>query len=252
MKSNQNKPNHKKEGKTNRGALETGIPNTDVLGMQVTNQATTDKIHTSKSIISKESKTGKNNLKNTGLMVGLVITSMLFSACNSNGTVEKTEAATVESIESAANEKVNSTDTHFIMEAATGGIMEVEMGKLCATQSKNFHVKSLGAMIVDDHTKANAELKTIAANKNLVLPATMNAKDQQMYDGMAKKTGSEFDQAYVKMMVTDHEGDLSDFKKESADGKDADISAFATKTIPVLQKHLEASKAAQQAVIAKS
>jgi hypothetical protein len=46
-----------------RGAnLETGIPNTDVLGMQEVNQANTDKIHTS-TLQNTSGKTGKNNLK---------------------------------------------------------------------------------------------------------------------------------------------------------------------------------------------
>ncbi len=251
MKNNQNKPGNKKEGKTNSGTFETGIPDTDVLGMQNTNQATADKIHSSRPIISKESKNGKNNLKNTSLLVGLIITSMLFSACNSNGTIEKTEAATVESIESA-NGKVNADDARFAIEAASGGMLEVELGKLCPMQANNFHVKTFGAMMVDDHTQANNELKSIAANKNLTLPVTMNNKDQKMYDDLKKKTGSDFDNAYIQMMVSDHEKDLSDFKKESAEGKDADISSFATKTLPVLQKHMEAAKAAQQAIMGKS
>ena len=252
MKNNQNKLGNKKEIKSNGNRLETGIPNTDVMGMQSTNEAIADKIHSTRPALNKESKTGKNNLKNTSLLVGIVLTSMFFSACNSNGSVEKTEAATIESIESAANAKVNSDDAQFATEATSGGMLEVELGKLCITNAKSFHVKTFGAMMVEDHTKANNELKSIAANKNLILPAVLNDKDQQMYDALKKKTGTDFDNAYIKMMVSDHEKDLSDFKKESAEGKDADISSFATKTLPVLQKHMDAAKAAQQAITGKS
>jgi putative membrane protein len=69
-----------------------------------------------------------------------------------------------------------------------------------------------------------------------------------MYDDMKHKTGSDFDKTYINMMVMGHEEVLKAFQKEANEGKDADISSFATRTIPTIQKHLDAAKAAQKAV----
>ena len=76
----------------------------------------------------------------------------------------------------------------------------------------------------------------------------MNDNDQKMYDDIKHKTGSDFDKSYINMMVMGHEEVLKAFQKESTEGKDADISSFAAKTIPTIQKHLDAAKAAQKVV----
>jgi hypothetical protein len=60
-KLNAYKSDHKSNQKQGT-SVETGIPNTDVLGMQQVNQASADKIHTSASQ-NTGGKTGKNNLK---------------------------------------------------------------------------------------------------------------------------------------------------------------------------------------------
>jgi putative membrane protein len=176
----------------------------------------------------------------------IFISAIVFTACNSNGSVKQADAMNTPASDSTV--KVNNDDAQFAIAATSGGMMEIELGKLCATQAENAQVKSFGAMMVEDHTKADDELKTIAGNKNLILPTAMNATDQQMYEDLRKKTGSDFDKAYINMMITGHEEVMNAFKKESDGGKDADISSFATKTLPVIQKHLEAAKAAQKVV----
>jgi putative membrane protein len=43
-------------------------------------------------------------------------------------------------------------------------------------------------------------------------------------------------------MVKDHEKAVKLFSKESSSGKDAELKAFATKTLPTLQHHLEMAR----------
>ena len=173
----------------------------------------------------------------------LCISAILFTACNSADTVQQANAANKQSPETITVEKINADDAEFATTAASGGMMEVAMGKLCAQQTKNSEVKKLGAMMAEDHTNLNKELKVIAANKNLILPVLMSDKDQKMVDNMRNKSGSDFDKSYVKMMINDHEQDIAGFKKEASSGKDADISSFASRALPTLQKHQDAAKA---------
>jgi putative membrane protein len=58
-------------------------------------------------------------------------------------------------------------------------------------------------------------------------------------------SGAEFDREYVEMMVDDHEKDVAKFKEQSEDSSDPDAKAFAAKTLPTLQKHLDLIKALQ-------
>ena len=57
--------------------------------------------------------------------------------------------------------------------------------------------------------------------------------------------GEDFDRAYSKMMLNDHVKDVSEFEKQSTKGADPDIKAFAGKTLPTLQQHLELARALQ-------
>lgn len=130
-------------------------------------------------------------------------------------------------------------DREFVMEAASGGLMEVALGKLAQSNGASAQVKQFGQMMVTDHSKANTQLKAVAAKKDLTLPATPAEKHQKMIDEMKTKKGADFDKAYVDMMVDDHKEDVSKFEDEAEKGNDADVKEFASKTLPVLKKHLE-------------
>jgi putative membrane protein len=93
--------------------------------------------------------------------------------------------------------------------------------------------------MVADHTKANDELKEIASKKGITLPTSMDAKSQATYDRLSKLSGAEFDRAYMRDMVADHKTDVNEFKQESERGTDPDLKAFAAKTLPTLQEHLQ-------------
>ncbi len=128
-------------------------------------------------------------------------------------------------------------DSKFAMEAASGGMTEVALGKMATEKGSSQAVKDFGQKMVDDHTKANDELKTIAAGKNMTLPSAPNAKDQAVIDKMSKLSGAAFDKAYVKDMVADHNKDVAAFTKEADSGSDSDIKGFAGKTLPTLKEH---------------
>jgi len=142
----------------------------------------------------------------------------------------------------AADAKVSSKDKKFVMDAAQGGMMEVKAGELAAQSAESAEVKAFGQMMVTDHTKANEELKTLASSKGITLEDKLDEKHQKMVDGLSKKTGAAFDKAYMAMMVKDHNADVKEFKTASEKADDADVKAFATKTLPTLEGHLDKAK----------
>ncbi len=161
------------------------------------------------------------------------------TVANNDTTTNMTDASAMATTSSDTSMK---DDRDFVMEAANGGMMEVELGKYAAAHATSAKVKEFGNMMVTDHTKANDELKSIAASKNITIPATMDEDTQKKVTDLESKKGADFDKAYVDMMVDDHQEDIDKFKKEATDGNDADVKAFAAKTLPVLQKHLDSIK----------
>jgi putative membrane protein len=130
----------------------------------------------------------------------------------------------------------------FAKEAAEGGMAEVQMGKLAADKGTDSDVKSFGQKMVDDHSKANDELKSLAAKKGIALPQDLSKKHKSTQDKLSKLSGAKFDKAYMKDMVDDHEKDVKAFRKQAKEGSDADIKAFAEKTLPTLESHLDLAK----------
>ncbi len=136
-------------------------------------------------------------------------------------------------------DRLSSPDSTFAVKAAQGGLAEVQMGQLATQKASNSDVKAFGQQMVDDHSKANDEFKSIASRKGVTLPTSMDAKDQATYDRLSKLNGAAFDRAYMADMVKDHRTDIAEFEHEASSGSDPDIKGFASKTLPTLKHHLE-------------
>jgi putative membrane protein len=143
---------------------------------------------------------------------------------------------------------VFAADEAWVMKIAKGGIAEVELGKLAAEKASSDAVKQFGQRMVDDHSKANDELNTLARNKKITLPTEIGPEEKALRDRLTKLSGPAFDQAYMKAMVNDHLKDVSEFRTESRSGKDPEVKAWAAKTLPTLEEHLKMARDATGAV----
>lgn len=147
-----------------------------------------------------------------------------------------------------AKANLSDQDKKFADAAAKGGMMEVMMGQLAATNANSATVKSLGQMMAKDHGKANDELKKWASATGYTLPASLDADQQKQYDDLKAKKGAEFDRMYTDLMVTDHQKDIAEFKKEASSGSEASLKSFASTTLPTLEHHLMESEKAKASV----
>ena len=123
-------------------------------------------------------------------------------------------------------------DAKFVKEAADGGMAEVELGQLALEKASSSDVKQFGQRMVEDHGKANDELKQLAAQKHVDLPAEPSAKHKATKARLEKLSGEQFDKAYMADMLKDHKQDVAAFEKESKSAKDPDVKSFAAKTLP--------------------
>lgn len=139
--------------------------------------------------------------------------------------------------------QMSSTDKKFMMMAAMGGMAEIEMARLALQKSGNDSVKQYAQKMIDDHTMAGDELKQLASSKGVTLPMQPDAKHMAMMSKMQKLSGAQFDMMYVKEAgVKDHEKMAKLYMKESMSGKDMDAKAWAAKTLPAVQMHLQMAR----------
>jgi putative membrane protein len=168
-------------------------------------------------------------MKRIMTFVGLGVLSLLVSLGQTTVAQEKMQAG--------------HTDKTFVHKASGGGLAEVQLGQLATRQAASPDVKQFGQRMVDDHTKANKELASIARDKNMPITTELDPKHQAMADKLAKLQGEAFDREYLLGQVADHEETIALFMNQSKEGQDAELKAFASKTLPILQEHLQLVRA---------
>ena len=132
----------------------------------------------------------------------------------------------------------------FVQKAAMSDMYEVEAGKLATQKGQLEAVKQFGQQMVDAHSKTTEELKGIVQTKNIKveLPAKLDSKHQRLIDDLNSASAPDFDKTYAKQQVDGHNEATSLFKKYASGGDDADVKAFANKTLPTIEHHLDEAK----------
>ena len=133
--------------------------------------------------------------------------------------------------------QLNQKDMNFVKEAAMGGMAEVELGRLAEQNAQSDLVKQFAGRLVRDHSAGNNDLAALASGKGVTLPQQLDQKFAKMRDKLAKMRGAEFDRAYMKEMVEDHDKDVKAFRQHAQTGTDPDLKAFAQKSLPMLEDH---------------
>ncbi len=180
--------------------------------------------------------------------VALLVAASAATAQTSGSSMGNAGTSNAGSMSSQSAAKVSSADKAFVQKAAIGGMAEVQMGRLAQQKAGSDQVKQFGSRMVDDHSKANDELKQVATTKGLTLPTDLDSKHKSKMQKLEKLSGAQFDRAYMDDMVADHKEDVSDFQKQAKSGADADIKGFASKTLPTLQEHLSMAQSTDKAV----
>jgi putative membrane protein len=177
----------------------------------------------------------------------------LFMACNneSKDSVEKADSTNEAKSDSASGStkmlSVDESTASFMTKVADVSMSEVKFGELAKDKAMSPRVKSFAEMMVRDHSKANEELRSLAGRKNVTLPSNISEEHQKKLDDMKKKSGKDFDRAYMSMMVDGHQSAVNDFDSNK-DNKDPDVKDWVNKTLPTLQMHLDSAKAVKKAL----
>jgi putative membrane protein len=189
-------------------------------------------------------------MKKLSSIMMIALAALAFQACKNGAKDSKAAADSANVTKDTSHNSaatggiaVDKDDAKFATTAANAGMTEVNAGKMAQDKAVNPRVKSFAAMMVTDHTKAGDELAAIAKTKNITLPPGPDADSQKAADDLAKKSGKDFDKAYVNQMVDDHKKAVKLFEDASKNCKDPDLKAFAAKTLPTLKMHLDSIKA---------
>ena len=140
-------------------------------------------------------------------------------------------------------------DKQFLSKAADAGSTEIAASKVAQSKSSNGEVKAFAASMVTDHGKVAEELKQLASSKQIDVSEQPGARHQAQIDKLSRLEGAQFDKEYAaRIGVAAHKEAVKLFTDASQKASDPDIKAFAAKTLPKLQHHLEMATALHAAL----
>lgn len=131
----------------------------------------------------------------------------------------------------------------FVEKVSLSDMFEIEASKIALERSQVQAVKDYAQMMIDAHTATTAELKPLAAAASVVPPTALDNDHTAKLEDLRKASVADFDDKYIDQQTEAHENALNLLKDFAANGKDAGLQAFATKTAPAVDAHLQQVKA---------
>jgi len=132
----------------------------------------------------------------------------------------------------------------FVTKVAISDMMEIQAAELALARQPDADTKPFAARMVKDHQETSKELKALVASGKVkvTLPTALDAEHQRKFDELKAKAGKEFDRTYDQMQVQAHEEAVMLFEAYATGGDNADLKAWAAKTLPHLKEHLAMAK----------
>ena len=121
-----------------------------------------------------------------------------------------------------------------------GDLFEIGSSKLAQSQGTAAD-KTFAEQMIADHSKTSAELKRMASGGSMKMdiPSQMDQAHQAKYDKLKSMRGADFSATYASQQVDAHKDAVSLFQRYAKGGDNAELKAWAGKTLPALQHHLE-------------
>lgn len=186
------------------------------------------------------------NFKTVFIQATLIIAIIIgITSCGNNNSKDTKDVAEDHN-DAKFDKNDNEKDAQFLVNAAEISIEEISLGQLAQQKGSANHVKELGKMMEESHTKSLAELTALAKTKSISLPTSKTDNVKEAYKNLNEKSGNDFGKEYSSMMVNGHKKAIELFEKASTDCTDPDIKAWAAATLPILRTHLDQAMICQK------
>jgi putative membrane protein len=133
-------------------------------------------------------------------------------------------------------------DRAWLKTVARADLAEIATGTLAQEKGTSDGVKSLGAMLVTDHTAHLELVKALGNRLGVPVPNAPSPTQQWEASVLATFSGAAFDQQWIALQIAAHQVNIEKTQDEIADGCNRKVRALAKMTLPTLQAHLAAAQ----------
>jgi putative membrane protein len=139
---------------------------------------------------------------------------------------------------SPSGDREMSNDLPFLREAAGANLMEIRLGQLAQSKASNAAVKQFGQRMVNDHARLEQDLSSMVSGNGIALHPALTSDQNDKINSLQSLSGSQFDQAYMSMMIQAHQTDVAEFENQNRNADSPQVRDFAARSLPVLRQHL--------------
>jgi len=134
--------------------------------------------------------------------------------------------------------KAATTQGDFVAMAVSSNMFEIESSRLALEKSQNADVKRFAQQMIDDHTKAGANLEAaLAAGPKSEIPTRLDPKHERMLEELRAASGAQFNALYLQQQLAAHDEAVGLFQGYSMNGEAGPVKEFAAQTLPTLEMH---------------
>lgn len=199
----------------------------------------------------------KNKLLNLAILAALGVTAVQVQAAGNQSEVQSEDAIPANAAENRATQPNRDLEEDmnrdpidaedFVETASAKGMAEIETARMALDEGTQ-NVHDFANQMIQDHTKANQELKEIARQEDLDISDDPTLMDQAKAMMLSIRDGESFDEAYIKNQINAHEQTIELFERASHSDNSA-IQAFAREKLPTLREHLQMAKELEEQLV---
>lgn len=129
----------------------------------------------------------------------------------------------------------------FLRNAALGGMYEIQAGQIALEKAGSPELRELGQMLIDDHTRLNAEVEAAAKAAGLTVtpPAALDERRQGLIDNLMAASDTTFDAAFLHQQEAAHLETITLLESYEARGDVPQLVEAARGAQDVVRHHLD-------------
>ena len=150
-----------------------------------------------------------------------------------------TDAAQPAAAREAADAAPKDPTQAFVTEAYSANMFEIQAGQWVAQKAQDDQIRQFARMIVQDHQKANQQLKQVAQSANVPIQEKLDPVHQAKLQKMQQCQASELSRKFAFGQVAGHTMSVLEYQYQSQNAQNDQVRQYASQTLPKLQQHLK-------------
>jgi len=143
---------------------------------------------------------------------------------------------------------VSQVDREYIIKDAQGSISDEANAELATSKAQSNALHRYGFRLIADHARLNQILMTLARQKGVEVPVTLNDTQTTDIKELSGQSGSDFDKAMIAQFVKTNADDVRDGRKELSVTNDPQVRRAVIQFVRTEEKHLREARALQNQI----